>query len=280
MPFLAVDGRQVYYEIHGQGDPLVLLHHGFGSTQMWDELVPPLASAGWRVLLYDRRGYGRTEPGPDYRAFYESPDFRDYMVWEMGQVWDALGLESAHLAGQCEGGVTSVDFAAAHPGRVRSLVLGSVQTWSLKDMPRFNAEKFPKAWEELDPKLAAKFRKWHGEHWARELYEMARTQGGAYGTGYFDLRPRLARVEQPALVIYPDRSALFEVEQGVAMYRALARGQLAVMAKCGHNTYEQRPAEYLRLMTEFHQRLGAEVALDEAAAPAGRRLDPGLTCAG
>jgi pimeloyl-ACP methyl ester carboxylesterase len=201
------------------------------------------------------------------------------MVAEMAGVLDALGVEAAHLCGQCEGGVTSVDFACAHPGRVRSLVLGSVQSWSLVDMPRFNAEKFPKAWEELDPKLAEKFRQWHGEDWAPEFYQMARTRGGAYGTGYFDLRPRLARVEQPALVIYPDRSALFGVEQGVAMYRALARGQLAVMAGCGHNTYEQRPAEYLRLMTEFHQRLGAGVAL-EGAGPAERGLDPGLTCAG
>jgi pimeloyl-ACP methyl ester carboxylesterase len=59
----------------------------------------------------------------------------------------------------------------------------------------------------------------------------------------------------PSLVIYPDRSFIFEVEQGLAFYRHLLDGELMVLPNCGHNTYEERPAEYLQAILDFHARL-------------------------
>jgi pimeloyl-ACP methyl ester carboxylesterase len=145
-------------------------------------------------------------------------------------------------------------------------------------MTAFNAEKFPKPFSELSPELQDKFTQWHGPDWAPMIFEMARTAGGAYGTGFFDLRPQLRQVTCPALVIYPDRSALFGVEQGVGMYQALPKGELAVMAMCGHNTYEYRPWEYARHVLEFHERLAQAAELSETS-PAGAKLDPNQTCA-
>ena len=60
----------------------------------------------------------------------------------------------------------------------------------------------------------------------------------------FDLRPTLELVNCPTLVLYPDRSFLFEVEQGVAFYRHLPKGELAVLPNCGHNTYDEQPEQY------------------------------------
>jgi pimeloyl-ACP methyl ester carboxylesterase len=72
----------------------------------------------------------------------------------------------------------------------------------------------------------------------------------------------LPSVQCPALVLYPDRSFLFDVEQGVAFYRGLPRGELAVLPKCGHNTYEQRPLAYAREILEFLDRHGDESEAD------------------
>jgi len=69
-----------------------------------------------------------------------------------------------------------------------------------------------------------------------------------------DLRPHLPSVTCPTLVLYPDRSILFEVEQAVAFYRHLPRGELAVLPRCGHNTYEDRPGEYIRHVLDFLDR--------------------------
>ncbi|MGM0427372.1 MAG: alpha/beta fold hydrolase [Thermodesulfobacteriota bacterium] len=58
----------------------------------------------------------------------------------------------------------------------------------------------------------------------------------------------------PTLVLYPDRSGLFEVEQGMAFYRHLPYGELAVLPMCGHNTYEQQPGEYVHVILGFLRR--------------------------
>jgi pimeloyl-ACP methyl ester carboxylesterase len=77
---------------------------------------------------------------------------------------------------------------------------------------------------------------------------------GRYGKDYFDLRNHLHSVACPALVIYPDRSAIFDVEQGVEFYRHLLFGELMVLPDCGHNTYEERPEEYLKAILNFLKR--------------------------
>jgi len=75
--------------------------------------------------------------------------------------------------------------------------------------------------------------------------------GGAYGLNIFDLRGLLKNIECPVLVLYPDRSGLFDVDQGVLMYKSLPNGELAVLPDCGHNTYEEQPEEYKRYIFSF-----------------------------
>jgi pimeloyl-ACP methyl ester carboxylesterase len=254
--YIAQDGLKRYYEIHGEGETIVLLHHGFGCTKMWQDIYPALVAQGYRVLMYDRRGFGRSDKGEAFFKFYVSETFREAGVNELEHLRDALSLDSFHAVGQCEGGVVAVDYAAAHPARVKSLVTSSTQCFSPVSMPEFNREKFPKSFQELDDDLKAKLLDWHGEEHAGPFYEQFRDEGGSYGTGLFDLRPTLPEVRCPTLVLYPDRSVLFEVEQGVHFYRHLPQGELQVIPRCGHNTYEQRPGEYVSAILAFLKRVG------------------------
>lgn len=75
MSFVNIRGIKVYYEVHGDGDTIVLLHHGFGSTKMWKDIYPSLVEKGYRVIMYDRRGYGQSERGTDFEEFYVSDRF-------------------------------------------------------------------------------------------------------------------------------------------------------------------------------------------------------------
>ncbi len=61
MAFANINGFDLYYEIHGKGDPVILLHHGFGCTRMWEDIFPALIEYGYQVVLYDRKGYGRSQ---------------------------------------------------------------------------------------------------------------------------------------------------------------------------------------------------------------------------
>jgi pimeloyl-ACP methyl ester carboxylesterase len=249
------DGLKRYYEIHGEGETIVLLHHGFGCAKMWKDIYPALVAQGYRVVMYDRRGFGRSDKGEAFFEFYVSGAFREAGVKELEHLRDALNLDAFHAVGQCEGGVVAVDYAAVHPERVKSLATSSTQCFSPVSMPEFNHEKFPKSFQELDNDLREKLLDWHGEDHAGPFYEQFRHEGGSYGTGFFDLRPVLPKVRCPALVLYPDRSILFEVEQGVHLYRHLTQGELEVIPRCGHNTYEQRPREYISALMAFLKRV-------------------------
>ncbi len=254
MPFETIQGFRIYFEDHGRGETVVLLHHGFGCTRMWKDIAPPLVDEGYRVVMYDRRGYGRSDKGADFEEYYVSNGFRAAGVRELSELSRVLGLDRFHLVGQCEGGVLAVDYALDYPEQVRTISSSSTQCFGRVSIPEFNREKFPKAFRELDPALQEKLVQWHGEDHAEPFFELFRTLGGAYGTGVFDLRPLLPSVTCPGLVLYPDRSVLFDVEQGVTFYRLLPRGELSVLPKCGHNTYEQRPEAYVREILAFLER--------------------------
>ena len=256
MPFESINGIEVYYEDHGKGAEkgnIILLHHGFGCVRMWKEIYPSLVGEGYRVIMYDRRGYGRSEKGPGFMDFYVSDRFRPMSVEEMAALMDFFGIDRFHVIGQCEGGVVGVDYAAKFPDQIESMVIASTQCFSKIPMTEIDAQAFPKTFQELEPELKAKLIEWHGED-AEPFYDQFRQFGGSYGTDVFDLRSALSLVRCPSLVLYPDRSFIFDVEQGVDMYRQLSKGELAVLPGCGHNTYQYRPEDYVRIVLDFIHR--------------------------
>ena len=255
MPFADIDGRKVYYEVHGEaGETVILLHHGFGCIKIWRDIFRRFVEAGYRVIMFDRRGFGRSEDGDDFFDFYVSDQFRSDSVEELHRMKEVLAVGPCHLVGQCEGGVVAVDYAAQYQDDVTSITAASTQCYSEVPMTQLNRERLVIDFKDLGPRLQAKVIDWHGEMAEAKYNQFARC-GGEYGVDYFDLRPNLAKILCPALVLYPDRSSIFYVEQSIAFYRALPRGELAVFPRCGHNTYEQRPDDYVRTILDFLARV-------------------------
>ncbi|HEX2964885.1 MAG TPA: alpha/beta hydrolase [Syntrophorhabdaceae bacterium] len=250
MPYIEKDSLEVYYEEYGDGETIILLHHGFGCGKIWKAIYPHLVIHGHKVVVYDRRGFGKSDGGLDFDAFYESDCYRSYSVEELNQLMDTLGIDQCHLIGQCEGGVVAIDYAIRYPMRVKTLTAASTQCFSDVPMTTLNARKFPRDFMSLEPALQAKMIEWHGEM-AEVRYNKFAECGGAYGSGIFDLRQILPLVDCPSLVLYPDRSSIFDVEQAISFYRHLSKGELAVFPRCGHNTYEQRPEDYIRTVLDF-----------------------------
>jgi 3-oxoadipate enol-lactonase len=110
--YLDVSGSKIYYEEGGSGPAIVLLHDGLLSSAAWDEVWQPLA-AKYRVIRYDRRGYGRSDPATG--AF--SP------VEDLAKVLAHLKVEHALIVGSSSGGALASDFAIVHPEMVDGLVL-------------------------------------------------------------------------------------------------------------------------------------------------------------
>ena len=251
MPYIRIKGLETYYECQGAGPPVVLLHNGFSCGMMWDEVVPLIIAAGFRAIVYDRRGYGRSDGGPDFEEHYVGETFRDESVSALMALMDHLEIGRFHIVGQCEGGVVGVDAAAGHPDRVMTLSAASTLCTSPGPMDAFNRLKFPAAFEDLPAAVQQKYVHWHGRQRAAAFFQLCSRYGGCYGKDRFDLSPRLAAVRCPTLVMYPDRGHFFEVEQGVAFYRRLADGELSVFPKCGHNIFEHYPERYAQEVVAF-----------------------------
>jgi pimeloyl-ACP methyl ester carboxylesterase len=117
MSYADVNGISLYYEEHGSGQPLVLLHGGYGSGEMFGAILPLLAS-GRRVITVDLQGHGRT-------ADVDRPLRFQTMGDDIAALIGHLGLEQADVMGYSLGAGTALRTAIQHPDRVRRLVVVS-----------------------------------------------------------------------------------------------------------------------------------------------------------
>jgi pimeloyl-ACP methyl ester carboxylesterase len=117
VPTIKVNDIQLYYEVQGQGEPLVLIMGLGANTHGWDMQIPAFSSE-FQVVVFDNRGSGRSDkPASRYTIRLFADDTAGLM--------DALGIASAHVYGQSMGGFIAQELALSPPQRVRTLVLGS-----------------------------------------------------------------------------------------------------------------------------------------------------------
>jgi pimeloyl-ACP methyl ester carboxylesterase len=112
-----VNGLQLYYEIHGAGDPLIVLHGALGSTEMFGPNLAALA-AHRQVIGVDLQAHGRT-------ADIDRPMTFEAMADDVAALIDHLGLGKADVMGYSLGGAVALQTAIRHPDRVRRLVVVS-----------------------------------------------------------------------------------------------------------------------------------------------------------
>ena len=110
--YVRVGADSLFYEIVGAGPTLVLIHDGMVHREIWDYQLGPF-SQQFKVVRYDRRGYGRSSPPTE--PFSNAED--------LALLFEALGIEQAGLMAMSSGGRLAIDFTLQHPEAVSSLVL-------------------------------------------------------------------------------------------------------------------------------------------------------------
>jgi len=116
MPKVKVNDIDLYYEVHGEGYPVVFLH-GFTATHaMWQPQVPVL-SREYRFIIYDARGHGQSE-SPSSPENYSA----DIVVEDLFQLLGTLGVEKAVVGGLSMGGYQSLRFCLSHHQMVTALI--------------------------------------------------------------------------------------------------------------------------------------------------------------
>jgi pimeloyl-ACP methyl ester carboxylesterase len=115
--YAPVNGLSYYYEIHGEGEPLLLLHGGLGSIDMFKPVLPALGDHR-QVIAVDLQGHGRTELGTREISL---PDLGD----DMAALFKGLGYDTVDVLGYSFGGGVAFRLAVQHPEMVRRLAIVS-----------------------------------------------------------------------------------------------------------------------------------------------------------
>ena len=213
---LSINGLKYYYEIHGEGEPLLLLHGGLGSTDMFGPVLPVLAR-GRQVIGVDLQGHGRTELGTRPLSLLDMGD-------DMAAIVRALGHEKVDVFGYSMGGGVAFRLAVQHPEVVRRLVL--VSAGYARD--GFYAEMLPQQ-AQVNAALAEQMKDTpmyksyvavapKPEDFPRLLDQM----GNLMRTPY-DWSADVAKLRMPVMLIYGD-SDMYRPEHVVKFYQLLGGG--------------------------------------------------------
>ncbi|HWU26599.1 MAG TPA: alpha/beta fold hydrolase [Rhizomicrobium sp.] len=133
MALLDRDGVKIYYEVYGEGPPLLLTHGFASSSHMWAGQREAFGNQ-FRLITWDMRGHGRSDYPADEAAYSQAATVSD-----MAAILDHVGAKTAILGGHSLGGYMSLAFRLAHPERVRGLLIISTG-------PGFNTDEAREGW--------------------------------------------------------------------------------------------------------------------------------------
>jgi pimeloyl-ACP methyl ester carboxylesterase len=141
MPKLNRNGVELYYEVHGEGTPVLLTHGYSSSSHMWEGQVGPF-SKHYKLIIWDMRGHGHTDYPENQSAYTEAETVAD-----MAAILDTVGAKTAVIGGLSLGGYMSLAFHLAHPERCQALLIIDTGPGYKKDEPRagWNATSIKRA---------------------------------------------------------------------------------------------------------------------------------------
>jgi pimeloyl-ACP methyl ester carboxylesterase len=253
---IRVGDADLYCEVAGAGDAVVLLHGLGSSTRDWEPQMAALSKA-YRVVSIDLLGHGRSSRP---RGPYSMAGFAADVAAVLGH----LGLDSAHVCGISLGGMVAFQLAADFPERVRTLAIinsgpafpGRTLRGRLTLLSRFAVIRM-KGLPALAPIIAGRLFPKPEQEPLRQTFiqRFAENDRSAYeatmrAIGKFDVSDRLDRIRCPVLVLASDRDYT-PVAAKEAYVSRLADARLVVIADSGHASPMDQPERVNAALMEF-----------------------------
>lgn len=230
------EGAEIYYEIQGNpdGEPIVLLHGGFGSIEDFNPLLAGLGQ-GWQLIGIDSRGHGRSTLGTRKLTYKQ-------LQRDVAAVVHHLGLAAVTLIGHSDGGITALRLAAA-----RDMAIGSVITlgahWELKaDDPTraLYSQVTPDSWRELFPESVERYQSLNS---APDFAGLTRQLTGLWLDSSADGYPgaTVKHIACKLLVVRGDDDELVSRTNALELVEQVAGAALMNLPFCGHSPQEEQP---------------------------------------
>jgi len=257
--YAAVNGTKLYYEVRGQGHPLVLIHGGLMDRRMWDGQFDLFAQK-YKVIRYDVRGYEKSDKAAGSYSHVE----------DLRRLLDFLGVGKAYVLGLSLGGQIALDFALEHPDRVDALLLvGSSMTgYPFKNTPEFLAkytavfqaaktggvDKGVEKTLELPFFIPAKPDSELVNRLRPMLRENFRAWTSSEGRAIWPEPPAFQRLEKiavPTFIILGDKDSQRILDVGETLAARIKGARKKIVRDAAHHVNMEQPAEFNRLVLAF-----------------------------
>jgi pimeloyl-ACP methyl ester carboxylesterase len=238
--YIQANGLNIYYEEHGQGPALLLIHGGTATAESWQPYLAAFAKH-YRVITPDSRGHGKTANptgimsyrllADDIAAFVQALDIRKPCIYgfsDGGQVALEIGMRYPDLPQALVVGAAWFKFTEAYRTWVRNL-LGDEQS------PDVDTQKF----ERENPEWAGWLQQVYGaDHWKTALKQIK----PMWATPLNYTPDDFAQVVAPTMVLVGDRDEVVPIAEASEMYGLLPNAELAVIPGAGHlASFENAP---------------------------------------
>lgn len=242
--YVDAGGLRTYHEVHGAGEPLVLLHGGLSTAETLDAMVAAFAPH-YTVYVPERRGHGRT---PDVAG----PITYRNMAADTAAFLDALGLSAVRMLGFSDGGNVALQVALDRPDLVGKLVVMGAAAREEGYTPE-QMELFRRWSGRPSPQIMAQFKQAYGtvSPDGPEHFEVIFAKAGdLWASGWSIDWEDLGRLATPTLILLADDDVV-SVEHAAAMVRALPEAQLAVVPGTSHALPFEKPDLVHRIVLDF-----------------------------
>lgn len=260
MPFIKANDIEIYYELHGEGTPVVMIGGFTTDHSSWKDYIGPL-SKDYQLLLFDNRGSGQTDAP-------EIPYSLEMMAEDTVALMEALNIPDAHFVGHSMGGAIVMQMCIQHRDKVRkAMIAGSCaiipQTARLQILSNrkfFESGTPPELIiESLLPWLYSNTFLSDPENIKNKVHEMLHKPYPQSPAGYygqmdalmgFDLRENLKQIEAKTLIVAADED-LFIPHSHHLLMKHIPEARLAMIKEQGHLFNVERPNEVIELIRKF-----------------------------
>jgi pimeloyl-ACP methyl ester carboxylesterase len=237
--YLDHDGARIWYAMYGSGSPVVLLHGGLGHSGNWGYQVPALVRNGYRAIVIDSRGHGRSTR--DARPFTYVLLASDVMA-----VMDALHLEKAGLVGWSDGACTALVLASNAPERVAGVFFFAC------NMDPSGAKEIT----EFTPILRRCIHR-HSQDYERlsatpdQFDEFSEAVGLMQRTQPNYSENELAQISVPVAIVHSEHDEFIHREHAEYLARSIPNAEFVYLPGVSHFAPLQRPEQFNRAMLAF-----------------------------
>jgi pimeloyl-ACP methyl ester carboxylesterase len=221
MPYAEINGLHLYYQEHGEGPPLVLLHGGLVTIELNFGTAIPVLARDHRVIAVEFQGHGRT-------ADIDRPMTFKNLAADVVGLLDHLGIDRADIFGFSNGGLTTYELLVHHPGRIRRAIVASADHRNER-----GGEVLPGRLP-TDADFAAMRDAYAAVAPDPSQFEVIAEKTGAMVQGFAGWTDdQLRCIETPVLVLIGDTDFIL-VPNAAEAADLLAHGQLAVLPGTTH----------------------------------------------